>query len=333
MQLSAKDAMARCQRAHDMREYPVDVGSPQTQAQRDQVARVVKKLSSSNSSTIGNFLHSLISPQRTPHSVAGKLATLDEINADIKEIDKTLKDDSSNPNSTQSLDTNESDEMDLNTNCSFAAEAVVVENDSSSEESDNIDTIDNYDNFDDLLDQDEEQISRVSENSSANITQDNSASMASIDDHSLKETLPPLKVEVLPAVVKKVENKSSGRAVSPSPKNLQISTSKIKQKNTGSSVIASKFTPSGYNSGSPRPKDTAMETRKTVSKLSSISPGTRRRVAAAVTVESHDVKVTSNRVTSGRVASGSFRQKTPTKVRQGQEVSRDTRSQSPYTKV
>jgi len=37
-------AMDRCQAVHDMREYPVDVGSPQTQQQRDQVIRIVKQL-------------------------------------------------------------------------------------------------------------------------------------------------------------------------------------------------------------------------------------------------------------------------------------------------
>jgi len=42
--LDAKQSMMRCQYAHDMRQYPVDVGSPQTQSQRDQVVRVTKKI-------------------------------------------------------------------------------------------------------------------------------------------------------------------------------------------------------------------------------------------------------------------------------------------------
>eukprot|EP01035_Chromulina_nebulosa_P020282 gene20282-26329_t len=40
----AKQSMMRCQYVHDMRQYPVDVGSPQTQSQRDQVVRVTKKI-------------------------------------------------------------------------------------------------------------------------------------------------------------------------------------------------------------------------------------------------------------------------------------------------
>ena len=36
--------MARCQLVHDLRQCPVQVGSPQTQPQRDQVTRVIKKL-------------------------------------------------------------------------------------------------------------------------------------------------------------------------------------------------------------------------------------------------------------------------------------------------
>ncbi len=39
-------AMERCQIVHDMRQYPVEVGSPQTQSQRDQVTRVIKVLMS-----------------------------------------------------------------------------------------------------------------------------------------------------------------------------------------------------------------------------------------------------------------------------------------------
>lgn len=45
-QLDAREAMQRCQKVHDMRQYPVEVGSPQTQSQRDQVARVIKQLQS-----------------------------------------------------------------------------------------------------------------------------------------------------------------------------------------------------------------------------------------------------------------------------------------------
>jgi len=42
--LTATEAMQRCQAVHDFREYPVAVGSPQTQNQRDQVIRVIQKL-------------------------------------------------------------------------------------------------------------------------------------------------------------------------------------------------------------------------------------------------------------------------------------------------
>lgn len=36
--------MARCQLVHDLRQCPVQVGSPQTQPQRDQVTRIIKRL-------------------------------------------------------------------------------------------------------------------------------------------------------------------------------------------------------------------------------------------------------------------------------------------------
>lgn len=42
--LDAMEAMARCQRVHDLRQCPVAVGSPQTQQQRDQVTRIVQRL-------------------------------------------------------------------------------------------------------------------------------------------------------------------------------------------------------------------------------------------------------------------------------------------------
>ena len=42
--LSAVDAMAYCQRVHDLRQCPVKVGSPQTETQRDQVRRVIAAL-------------------------------------------------------------------------------------------------------------------------------------------------------------------------------------------------------------------------------------------------------------------------------------------------
>lgn len=46
LQLDHLDAMARCQRVHDMRRCPVDVGSPQTMDQRNQVTRIIHKLMS-----------------------------------------------------------------------------------------------------------------------------------------------------------------------------------------------------------------------------------------------------------------------------------------------
>lgn len=42
--MDAMEAMNWCQTVHDMREYPVDVGSPQTQQQRDQVIRIIRTL-------------------------------------------------------------------------------------------------------------------------------------------------------------------------------------------------------------------------------------------------------------------------------------------------
>jgi hypothetical protein len=42
--ISAVEAMRRCQAAHDLRQYPVKVGSPQTETQRSQVARIIAVL-------------------------------------------------------------------------------------------------------------------------------------------------------------------------------------------------------------------------------------------------------------------------------------------------
>jgi hypothetical protein len=39
--MSADEAMRYCQKVHDLRQCPVAVGSPQTQSQRDQVARII----------------------------------------------------------------------------------------------------------------------------------------------------------------------------------------------------------------------------------------------------------------------------------------------------
>lgn len=42
--LGAEESMERCQRVHDVRRIPISVGSPQTEAQREQVCRVVARL-------------------------------------------------------------------------------------------------------------------------------------------------------------------------------------------------------------------------------------------------------------------------------------------------
>jgi hypothetical protein len=44
LQLDSVEAMSRCQLVHDLRKCPVVVGSPQTQTQRDQVTRVIRRL-------------------------------------------------------------------------------------------------------------------------------------------------------------------------------------------------------------------------------------------------------------------------------------------------
>lgn len=42
--LSAEESMERCQFVHDIRRIPINVGSPQTEAQREQVRRVVRRV-------------------------------------------------------------------------------------------------------------------------------------------------------------------------------------------------------------------------------------------------------------------------------------------------
>lgn len=48
-QLDSVEAMTRCQMVHDLRKCPVVVGSPQTQTQRDQVTRVIRRLMTNTS--------------------------------------------------------------------------------------------------------------------------------------------------------------------------------------------------------------------------------------------------------------------------------------------
>ena len=42
--LSSKEVLQRCQYVHDLRVVPIEVGSPQTPAQRAQVVRVIARL-------------------------------------------------------------------------------------------------------------------------------------------------------------------------------------------------------------------------------------------------------------------------------------------------
>lgn len=44
IQLNPYEAMERCQVVHDLRRCRVEVGSPQTQTQRDQVIRIVNSM-------------------------------------------------------------------------------------------------------------------------------------------------------------------------------------------------------------------------------------------------------------------------------------------------
>ena len=60
--------MARCQYVHDLRQCPVAVGSPQTQPQRDQVIRIINRLTLSDVSITENA--SQPSPTRSPRSGA-----------------------------------------------------------------------------------------------------------------------------------------------------------------------------------------------------------------------------------------------------------------------
>lgn len=54
--LDAIEAMARCQLVHDLRQCPVEVGSPQTQAQRDQVTRIINRVSRTDCSVLRRTL-------------------------------------------------------------------------------------------------------------------------------------------------------------------------------------------------------------------------------------------------------------------------------------
>lgn len=73
--LGAPEAMRRCQKVHDLRHCPVEVGSPQTQSQRDQVTRVIKRLQAatrlSSSSSSPHSGTSSPKPLRKAHTVDG----------------------------------------------------------------------------------------------------------------------------------------------------------------------------------------------------------------------------------------------------------------------
>lgn len=62
--LDAQEAMTRCQRVHDLRQFPVAVGSPQTQTQRDQVTRVINRLLSSHELAFRRTISDISSTER-----------------------------------------------------------------------------------------------------------------------------------------------------------------------------------------------------------------------------------------------------------------------------
>lgn len=75
--MTPQESMARCQYAHDLRQCPVAVGSPQTQPQRDQVTRIINRLMTQNRflrRTISDVSlsenTSIPSPTRSPRSGA-----------------------------------------------------------------------------------------------------------------------------------------------------------------------------------------------------------------------------------------------------------------------
>jgi hypothetical protein len=82
--------MTRCQAVHDLRKCPVNVGSPQTQAQRDQVTRIINKLFQQydlkNNPSLNSFiLHANTSHQTSGKPVPSKQFGVDDQKKDVKQ--------------------------------------------------------------------------------------------------------------------------------------------------------------------------------------------------------------------------------------------------------
>ena len=72
--MSATDAMNYCQAVHDLRQFPVNVGSPQTQQQRDQVERVLRHVESLRSRSTENIPDLNAIPQNSSSETESLLA-------------------------------------------------------------------------------------------------------------------------------------------------------------------------------------------------------------------------------------------------------------------
>lgn len=73
--MSAMECMRRCQAVHDLRRCPVEVGSPQTKTQRDQVTRIINRLiAQSAPATIinktGGSVKAVMTPSRSKLALA-----------------------------------------------------------------------------------------------------------------------------------------------------------------------------------------------------------------------------------------------------------------------
>lgn len=85
--MTANEAFTYCQRAHDLRQCPVNVGSPQTETQRDQVRRVVAALiQHRKAQALGPPPITMYPPTASPPIVVKQAAALQQTASTLKDV-------------------------------------------------------------------------------------------------------------------------------------------------------------------------------------------------------------------------------------------------------
>jgi hypothetical protein len=247
--------MARCQKAHDMREYPVEVGSPQTQQQRDQVARVIKKISASN----------LLSPAPSivlpiPVTNPNHPAVVDESSIEEKGSADAME---------GSLKSDDSGDQDCMTDCELVADIL---GDQMAEV--DVDDGDRTEDYTDVVsidlprmdsDNETDENKPMVENSDPIVNNPHNVPVAPVSKVR-STTLPRIKTTArLPSVPQKSPKSTKEqvqRPISPTKSSNHILASQRYRSTSQSSQLSKEKDPpspvSKFTSGSPRPKETSM---------------------------------------------------------------------------